>query len=224
MQRYIYEYEGNSSNEIIQYFDQLLFDVAENETYNSSTDSSKNGELDQQFFTSVGALETRQLSAITEKLADYVFKHRITIKNETVSPLEPESYVYNAVTEFRYDETEFKKLLINSNAAVKSTAEIRQLKALQKIDDSIKLDHSTASSGNFTFDMKSISLFDHINFQTSIDLITFYVMFSCTSFLLCLIDMNKFDVFFNNVINIMMQAQINSMHSIFRKYDHAFLT
>ena len=224
MQRYIYEYEGNSSNEIIQYFDQLLLDVAENETYNSSTDSSKNDEFDQQFFTSVDALEIRQSSVITKTLTDYAFKHRITMKNETILSLESKSYVYNAVTEFRYDETEFKKLLINSNAAVKSTAEIRQLKALQKIDDSIKLDHSTAGSGNFTFDMKNIFSFDHINFQTSIDSITFHVMSACTFFLLCLIDMNKLDVFFNNVINMMMQVQINSMHSIFRKYDHAFLT
>ena len=46
MQRYIYEYESNSPNEIIQYFDQLLFDVVEDETYNSPINSSKNGEFD----------------------------------------------------------------------------------------------------------------------------------------------------------------------------------
>ena len=86
------------------------------------------------------------------------------MKNETISSFESKSYIYNAVIEFRYDKTKFKKLLINLSVVVKSTAEIRQLKALQKIDDSIKLDHSTASLGNFTFDMKNIFSLDHINF------------------------------------------------------------
>ena len=219
MRRYIYEYEGNSSEKIIQYFDQFLLDVAENKTYNSSIDSSD--EINQQFFTSIDALETRQSSVITEALTDHVFKHRVIMKDETVSPPESEPYVFNAVIESKYDATEFKNLLINSGAATKSTSEIGQLKALQQINDSIKIDCSTAGSANFTFDIENTASLDHINFDTSIKSIIFHIMFVNTLFLLCLIDMNKLDVFFNNVINKLIQ--INSMHSVIRKYDHAFL-
>lgn len=221
MQRYIYEYEGNSPNEITQYFDQLLLDVAEDETYNSPADSSRNGEPDQQFFTSVGALETRQSSAITEALADYAFKHRVTMEDETVSPPELESYAFNAVTESRYDATEFKGLLIDSGASTKSTGGIGQFKALQKIDDSIKIDYSTAGSANFTFGIGSTASLGQINLETPIGSIIFHIVSVNTPFLLCLADMDKLGVFFNNVTNELVQA--NSVHPVIRRYGHAFM-
>ena len=219
MRRYIYEYEGNSSDEIIQYFDQFLLDVAENKTYNSSIDLSD--EINQQFFISIDALEIRQSSVIMKALTDHAFKHRVIMKNETISSSESESYIFNAVIEFKYDAIEFKNLFIDSDAAIKSTNEIGQLKALQQINDSIKIDCSTAGSANFTFDIESTASLDHINLDTSIKSIIFHIMFVNTFFLLCLADMNKLDVFFNNVINELIQ--VNSMHSMIRKYDHAFL-
>ena len=219
MRRYIYKYEGNNSDEIVQYFDQFLLDVAEDETYNSSIDSSD--EINQQFFTSVGALETRQLSAITEALADHAFKHRVIIEDETVSSPEPEPYAFNAVIEFKYDATEFKSLFIDSGAAIKSTGGIGQLKALQQINDSIKIDCSTAGSANFTFGIGSTASLGHINLDTSIGPIIFHIMSVNTSFLLCLADMDKLGVFFNNVTNELIQA--NLVHSVIRRYSHAFL-
>ena len=41
------------------------------------------------------------------------------------------------------------------------------------------------------------------------------------SFLLCLADMNKLNVYFNNIINQMIQNQ--QIHLVVRRYDHVFL-
>ena len=42
-------------------------------------------------------------------------------------------------------------------------------------------------------------------------------------FLLCLIDMNKLRIYFDNIVDKIIQKQFHRFHSIIRQYDHVFL-
>jgi hypothetical protein len=73
-----------------------------------------------------------------------------------------------------------------------------------------------------------------IELNISLKLMIFYIIKTNTSFLFCLIDLNCLDVYFNNLINELMQKcliiiilQTNMKNvnrfSIIRRYEHAFL-
>jgi hypothetical protein len=156
---------------------------------------------------------------IVNALVDNVFKHRLTSMNNVQSVILT-SYTYNTIIEFRYDDTEFKRLLIDSEAITKSTEEIDQLKALQRMKD-VELNTSTTESITFIFEIDSIAFIETTLLNTPMRLITFHIVSINTSFLLCLIDMNKLEAFFNNIINEIIQN--TQKHSIMRRYEHVFL-
>ena len=123
-------------------------------------------------------------------------------------------YSFISSTNIRYDEFEFKELLIDFDD------EIEQLKTLQKII-SMKLDETTVESANFVFDIDNTFSIDMINLNIFMRKIAFHIVRVNTSFLLYLVDMNKLDAFFNNLINQVVQT--HRSHSVIRRYDHAFL-
>lgn len=112
-------------------------------------------------------------------------------------------------------------MLIDSGAAAKSTDEIGQFKALQRVDDLVHLDVSIAKLVSFTFGIGSTVSLESINFITFLRSITFYIVSINTSFLLCLVDMDRLRMFFNNVTNQLIQS--NQVHFVIRRYGHAFL-
>jgi hypothetical protein len=68
----------------------------------------------------------------------------------------------------------------------------------------------------FKFDIDETSFIDTINLNTSIDVITFHIVFVYISFLLCLINMNRLRFYFNNLINMFIEKQL-SIKILFRK-------
>ena len=109
------KFEENKQEKLNQYFEKLMIDIIKNEAYNMTSTSLQNDQSDQQFFTSIEMFENDQFLVITKVLINHAFKHRISTKNETVSPLQSVLYTYNAVTESRYNFTKFKNLLIDSD-------------------------------------------------------------------------------------------------------------
>ena len=89
------------------------------------------------FLTSIGRIKIPESEQTTNLLADNSFKYRITSTDKTITSIAPIPYTFSTSSNSRYDESEFKGLLIDSGAATRSTGGIGQLKALQKIDDSI---------------------------------------------------------------------------------------
>lgn len=152
---------------------------------------------------------------------NYAFKHQLSTKDETVSLPQPMLYIYNAVTESQYHFIEFKGLLINSGAVARSTDKIDQFKAFQGVDDSVHFDVNIVESFNFTFDIDNKILLESVNLITSSRLIIFHIVSINISFLLCLTDMNRLKVFFNNIINQLIQS--NQTYFVICKYSHAFL-
>ena len=75
----------------------------------------------------------------------------------------------------RYNKTEFKDLLINSNAVVKSTDGISQLKALQRIM-SVKLHETATNATNIAFGIGNALSISTVNLGTLIRLVTFHII------------------------------------------------
>jgi hypothetical protein len=82
---------------------------------------------DELFLIFVENFQNIEFMNIVNALVDNVFKHRLTSMNN-VQFVILTSYTYNTIIEFRYDDTEFKRLLIDSEAITRSTEEINQLK------------------------------------------------------------------------------------------------
>ena len=211
---------------MIQYFEELQIDL----DFASEISATFNvhEKDDEVFCISLGMLKNFDCILTTNLFTDHAAKHQIIDIDESETPnIENSSisYAYISSTSFRYDDTEFKGLLIDSKAATRSTDGIGQLKALQKIDDTIQLDQSTAGSANFVFDIESIGSIESINISTSIGSITFHIISVNTFFLLFLANLDKSEAFFNNVTNKVIQQHQKFLrsHSVFRKYGHAFL-
>ena len=84
-QRFLLEYEGDSIDEIDQFFEEFVIDIATDETYFAQPYWTKIFESNKQFFTSLGALENSESLVTTRVLADNSFKHRI-IGEDMTSP------------------------------------------------------------------------------------------------------------------------------------------
>ena len=128
--------------------------------------------------------------------------------------------MFNTITKSRYDFFEFKKFFIDSKTITKLNANIDQFETLQRINNSIKINHSTTRSVNFIFEINTTSSIDSINFNTFIKSIIFYIIIKSTLFLLCLIDFDRLKTYFNNVKNQLIQS--NCTFSVFRRYDYVF--
>lgn len=85
------------------------------------------------------------------------------------------------------------------------TESIGQLKALQQLDISIQLKKNTARSVNFTFGTGSTTLIKSDNLDTPLRLIIFHIVSVNTPFLLYVANIDKHKVFFNNIINQVIQ-------------------
>ena len=216
---------------MIQYFEELQIDFDFASEISATFNVQSIHDEDEVFCISLGTLKNFDCILTINFLTNNAAKHQITGIDESENSSTENSgtenssisYAYISSTSFRYNDTEFKNLLINSNAATRSTGNIRQLKALQKIDDTIQLNQSTAGSANFVFDIESTGLIKSIKISTSIEPITFHIVSVNILFLLCFANLDKSGTFFNNVTNKVIQQKLPRSHSVFRRYEHAFL-
>ena len=82
------------------------------------------------------------------------------------------------------------------------------------------MDNSTAGSADFTFGIGSTASLGHINLDTPIGPVIFYIMSVNTPFFLYLANMDKLGVFFNNVTNELVRDEF--VHLVVCRYGHAF--
>jgi hypothetical protein len=119
----------------------------------------------------------------------------------------------------KYDDREFKSILIDHDAANFSSEDIEQFTILQRISNS-KLILNKKRIISFRFDIDEIFFIDIVNLNIFVDVITFHIVLVQTSFLLCLADMNRLRLYFNNLINILIEERsINKV--LFRKEFYA---
>lgn len=150
-------------------------------------------------------------------------KHKITLSDETVSPITPTPYVFNSSIDSWYNDTEFKGLLIDSGTLTWSTDEINQLKALQQLNTYVQIEKNMVGSANFIFWIESIISVRLVDLNISLGLIIFHIVPVNTLFLLRLADIDKYGVFFNNITNRIIQTQFSQSHAVIQRNKYALL-
>ncbi len=240
LNQYICEYEGTDEDddhdEMIQYFEEFSISSSASTPATtpaaSSTDSTNarltEFESSELFLTSFGELQNTE--SVTSSLADRAFKHRLISKDcIIITTLINEPFNFISTADSRYDDREFKGILVDCGAAGRSTGGIGQFKALERISNDVKLNTKTVES-NIRFGIDNTLILESVDLSIPLEVITFHIVGVNTSFLLCLNDLNRLSIYFNNLINEMIQKmfdiQISSKirrHSVIRRYDHAFL-
>ncbi len=224
LNQYIADYESiiNDSND--EYAAQFFDELAINSAFETDVKLIE-FESDELFLTSFDEQNIEFINSsfaifLTSSLADKAFQHRLISKN-IINFLINESFdfIYISTTDSRYDDIEFKGILMNCHAAARSTKKMRQFKALQRISNVIINKKIVESSIKFEIDNTLILRFVDLN--TSLEMITFHIIKINISFLLCLNDFDHLDIYFNNLINEIVQHE--RRHFVIRWYDHAFL-
>ncbi len=152
-------------------------------------------------------------------LADKAFKHRFISINIIIVSSNSISYIYNVFIASRYNDREFKNILIDHDAANFSSEDIEQFTTLQRISKTTLILNKKRIIF-FKFDIDKILFIDIVDLNTSVDVITFHIVLVQISFLLCFVDMNNLRLYFNNLINMFIEKQsINKI--LFRKEFYA---
>jgi hypothetical protein len=141
-----------------------------------------------------------------------------------------DSFAYVMISD-RYIFEKFYEIMIDSNASTKSTAEYEQYLAFNKINLTIDLNLFRAETVNVQFEIELVSSIESLTIDISFEIMNFHVIKADTSFLLSLADMNRLKVYFNNVINSLIQMikisnkilRKKRSYSVIRRFDHEFL-
>jgi hypothetical protein len=168
-------------------------------------------------------LKLRDIEFLTSSFADKAFQHRL-ISIDIINSLINESFNYISITDSRYDDSEFKRILVNCVTADRSIEDMNQFKALQRMSN-VALNKKTIKS-SIKFEIDNTLILKFIDLNISLEMITFHIIEINISFLLCLNDFDRLDIYFNNLINQIVQHEHTSMkkrHLVIRRYEHAFL-
>jgi hypothetical protein len=224
LNQYIADYENiNDSDDeyVTQYFDELaISSVPETDVKLIEFES------DELFLITFDELELQNIEFLTSSLADKAFQHRLTSKNIINALInKPFDFTYISITDSRYDDSEFKRILVDCDAAERSIEDMNQFKALQRISNNLALNKKTVES-SIKFEIDNTLTLGFIDLNIPLEMITFHIVEVNTPFLLCLNDFDRLGIYFNNLINEIVQYEHTSKerrHPVIRRYGHAFL-
>ena len=172
------------------------------------------------FFISFDALQNAEMMIIN--LNQRAFKHGLEImsteflkKFHDSETFDPFAYVVSD----RYISDEFYGIMIDTDASKYSIADYEQYLVYKAIYE-INIDFIKAETIYVQFEIGSISSIKSIDIATLIDRVEFHIIKTNTSFLLCLADLDRLKIYFNNVQNILVSE--NKTFSMIRRFGHPF--
>jgi hypothetical protein len=225
LKQFITEFKNNQDeNFIIQFFEELNIDfkiLFDNISINEFVIELDNET--ESFFIVVDSIDDwKKIFAIIIMFADKTFKYKLISMNNITVLTNSISYIYNVFTASKYDDREFKDILIDHDTANFSSENIKQFTILQRINKTTLILNKKKIIF-FKFDIDEILFIDIVNLNIFVDVITFHIVLVQISFLLCLSDMNRLRLYFNNLINMLIEERsINKI--LFRKelyVDHS---
>ena len=171
------------------------------------------------FFISFEALQHAKIMTIN--LNQCVFEHGLGINIEFLNAFHDfeASDFFAYVVSDRYISNEFYEIMIDTDASKYSTVDYEQYFAYKTIYD-VNIDSSKAETIYVQFDIGFISSIKSIAITIPIDQVEFHIVKVDTSFLLCLVDLDRLKVYFNNVENILISE--NKAFSVIRRFGHPF--
>jgi len=143
-------------------------------------------------------------------LADHSFIHLIAPENQSantpimdVTDHKPDPFAY--ITTECYTPKELYSVIIDTGVSKKSTAGYRQYLAYKTTtNDNINIDTMQTGAVNVQFGIGSTALIGSVAVKTSIGLIDFHIVKVDTPFLFCLVDMDRLQVYYNNVTDTLI--------------------
>jgi hypothetical protein len=192
---------------LLNFFKKLIIDIDISIDNISITDFviKKIDSESKTYFIVVDSIDdSKTIAAIIIMFADKTFKHKLISMNSITFSANLISYNYNVFIVSRYDDREFKDILIDHDAADYSFENIEQFTILQRINKTFLILNKKRIIF-FKFDIDEIFSIDTINLKISVDVITFHIVLVHTSFLLCLVDMNRLRFYFNNLTNMLIK-------------------
>jgi hypothetical protein len=213
LKQFITETEDSQKDDFIaQFFEELSIDIDIAFIDNISITDFVIEELDSEsktYFIAVDSIDdSKTIAAIIIMLADKTFKHKLIFMNNITVSSNSISYSYNVFIVSRYDDREFKDILIDHDVANHFSKDIEQFTILQRISKTF-LTLNKKRIISFRFDIDEIFSIDTIDLKIFVDVITFHIVLVHISFLLCLADMNRLRLYFNNLTNMLIEEQSN---------------
>jgi hypothetical protein len=170
----------------------------------------------QQFLTICGPING-QITTIL--LNNAVAAHGIT-GIDSFEERKPRKESHLFVFYSRYDGNIFQSIMPNTSAAGISTAGEPQVKALQLKFPNVTMNSSTADHKIKFGNNPESTFLETVAVETPFGTIRFAVMPINTPFLLYLADINRCDIYFNNINNTLMHN--GKKHPIVRKWEHSW--
>jgi hypothetical protein len=162
------------------------------------------------YFMACGEVSPDQAREIVDTLANQITEYALTQPNIT----DPTIYITD-----RYSDAQFAGVMVDTGAARISTAGKRQYHAYIKTFGPTQLDTSETASVRFGVgDAHSIG---SIRVDMPIGTAKFHVVDADTPFLLCLQDMDKMGVYYNNISDRIVHP--GGSYPIVRRFSHPFV-
>lgn len=121
----------------------------------------------------------------------------------------------------RYSSEEFFGVMINTKTSKYSTIDYGQYLAYNAINKQL-INNFTAGIVYATFGIESISFIESIVICISIDQVKFHIVKADTSFLLCIVDLDRLKCYLNNVNNVLIKKD-NSTMPVICWFEYSFL-
>lgn len=142
---------------------------------------------------SLGDYTEAMMTSVVTTLGNRACEYLVTSTAKTTQQEGPFSFLQTT----RYNDHIFYGVMIDTEASSKFTAGFGQYKAFDKIIPT-PINTTRAGQVNIQFAIGQASRLGSINVQTPVGTICFHIVQADTPFLLCLADMDRHDVFFDN--------------------------
>ena len=172
------------------------------------------------FFTSAGQMSTAYTKDITNTLNNSAFVHSLSAYQQQNSDTKGHSFV--ASEQKRYGPSQFYGLMIDTGASQRSTVGYDQYLAYTTtIAADALMDKTTEGDVNIKFGIGSTSSIGSIVVHSPVGTVEFYIIQADTPFLLSLADMDRLQIQFLNLKNVLQTTQGDI--PVVRRFGHAFL-
>ena len=216
------EYEGedtdsDSEEAMEEAFQSLTIDM--NPDLNLNTDMSEA----ETFCTTVGQVEKQEAVSMANLLANKVFTHSFLSTDLEPNSADNDPFTYTTTSISRYNSTQFVGIMVDTGASTRSTAGYGQFLAFQQLDPTAQIDTATQGMVEVQFGIGSSSSLGSYVVATPVGKVEFHIVKADTPFLLSLADMDRLQVYYNNLTNLMVFANVPQREPVpvVRRYGHA---
>jgi hypothetical protein len=129
---------------------------------------------------------------VSTELANKACAHLLTTLTNATGPVtEADLFVYSTTATSRYTSTVFVGIIVNTSVSKKSTAGYKQFQALQRVNQTIRLNTLTKRQVSVQFGIGMAFSIGTVKVDSLIDKVHFHVVHADTPFLLCLADIDS---------------------------------